>query len=76
MNYGLPMCGVNKLMGKMELVLLRDEWISLFSHGTFQRHVFVLSTRFVRTSGNSLSQKKLSRFLFAQHLEANLLLWL
>ena len=41
-----------------------------------QRYVFVLSTRFVRTSGNSLSQKKLSRFLFAQHLEANLLLWL
>ena len=76
MNYGLPMCGVNKLMGKMELVLLRDEWISLFSHGTFQRYVFVLSTRFVRTSGNSLSQKKLSCFLFAQHLEANLLLWL
>ena len=40
MNYGLPMCGVNKLMGKMELVLLRDEWISLFSHGTFQRYSF------------------------------------
>ena len=76
MNYRLPMCGVNKLMGKIELVLLRDEWISLFSHGTFQRYVFVLSTRFVRTSGNSLSQKTLSHFLFAQHLEANLLLWL
>ena len=56
------MCGVNKLMGKMELVLLRDEWISLFSHGTFQRYVFVLSTRFVRTSGNSLSQKKIEPF--------------
>ena len=41
-----------------------------------QRYVFVLSTRFVRTSGNSLSQKTLSHFLFAQHLEANLLLWL
>ena len=57
MNYGLPMCGVNKLMGKMELVLLRDEWISLFSHGTFQRYVFVLSTRFVRTSGKFVSKK-------------------
>ena len=33
------MRGTNKLTGKMELVLLRYEWISLFGHGTFQRYV-------------------------------------
>ena len=36
------MCGVNKPTGKMELVLLPNEWTLLFSHGTFQRHVFFL----------------------------------
>ena len=36
------MCGANKLTGKMELVLLPNEWTSLFSHGTFQRYVFML----------------------------------
>ena len=36
----------------MDLVLLQNEKISLFNHGTFQRCVFMLSTRFVRTSGN------------------------
>ena len=29
------MCGANKLTGKMELVVVRNELISLFSHGTF-----------------------------------------
>ena len=69
-------CVGNKLTGKMEVVLLRKEWISLFSHGTFQHYVFMLSTRFVRTSGNGLSHKTWSHFLFAQHLEAHLLLGL
>ena len=49
------MCGANKLTGKMELVLVRNEWISLFSHGTFQRYVFMLSTWFFRTSGNDFN---------------------
>ena len=47
------MCGAHKLTGKMELVLLPSEWTSLFSHGIFQRYVVMLSTRFVRTSGNN-----------------------
>ena len=70
LNYGPQMCGANKLTGEMESVLLRNEWISLFSHDTFQRYVFMLSTRFVRTSGNGLCHKTWSHFLFAQHLEA------
>ena len=70
------MGGANKLTGKMELVLVRNEWISLFSHGTFQRYVFMLSTRFVRTSENGLSHKTWSDFLFAQYVEAYLLLGL
>ena len=56
----------------MRLVLLREEWISLFGHGP----VFMLSTRFVRTSGNSLSHKTWIHFLFAQHLKAYLMLGL
>ena len=47
------MCGAHKLTGKMELVLLPNEWTSLFSHGIFQRYVVMLSNRFVRTSGNN-----------------------
>ena len=39
----------------MELALLRDKRISLFGHGTFQRYVFMLSTRFVRISGNGFN---------------------
>ena len=54
-NIEPQMCGTNKLTGKMELVLLRDKWIPLFGYGTFQRYVFMLSTRFVWTSGNSLN---------------------
>ena len=54
-NYGPQMCGANKLTGKMELVLQLNEWTSLLSHGTFQRYVFMLSTRFVRTSGNNFN---------------------
>ena len=46
------MCGANKLTGEVELVLLRNEWISLFSYGTFQRYVFMFSTR---TSGNGFN---------------------
>ena len=44
-------CGANKLATKLELVLLLNE----FSHGIFQRFVFMLSTRFVRTSGNNFN---------------------
>ena len=66
----------NKLTGKMELVLLWGEWISVFGHGTSRHYVFMLSTRFVWTSGNGLSHKTWSHFLFAQYLEAYLLLWL
>ena len=40
---------------------------------TFQRYVFMLYTRFVRTSGNGLSHKTWSHFLFAQHLKAYLM---
>ena len=54
-NYLPPMCGANELAGKMELVLLLNEWISLFSHGTFQLYVFMLSARFARTSGNNFN---------------------
>ena len=50
------MCCANKLTGNMELVLLLNEWTSLFSHGTFQRYVFMLSTRFVLTSGNNFNR--------------------
>ena len=71
-------CGANKLATKMELVLLLNEWTTLFSHGTFQCYVFMLSTRFVRTSGNNFNclTKHLAA-LFFQHLEAYLLhgLW-
>ena len=49
------MCGANKLTGKIEVALLRNELVSLFSHGTFQRYVFMLSILFVRTSGNDLN---------------------
>ena len=56
--------------GKMELVLQRNEWVKLFGCRTLQCYVFMLSTRFVRTSGNGLSHKTWSHFLFAQHLEA------
>ena len=52
---GPQICGANKLAGKLELVLLLNEWTSLFSHGTFQRYVFMLSTRFLRTSGNNFN---------------------
>ena len=55
LNYGPQICGANKLAGEMELVPLRNEWTLLFSHGTFQRYVFMLSTRFVRTSGNNFN---------------------
>ena len=65
-----------RLTGKIELVLLQNEWISLFSHGTFQRYVFMLFTRFVWTSGNGLSHKTWSHLLFAQHLEAYVLIGL
>ena len=68
------MCSANKVTGKMVSVQLREEWISLFGHGTYQRYIFTLSTRFVRTSGNGGSHKTWSHFLFAQHLEAYLLL--
>ena len=54
-NYLPPMCGANELAGKIELVLLLNEWISLFSHGTFQLYVFMLSARFARTSGNNFN---------------------
>ena len=74
LNYGPQMCGANKHTGKMELVLLLNERTSLFSHGTFQRSVFVLSTWFVRTSGNNLnytlqwnkSISKVSRLLWSR----------
>ena len=36
-------------------------------------YVFMLSTRFIRTSANSLSHKTWNHFLFAQHLETYLL---
>ena len=49
------MCGANKLTGKVELVVVRNEWISLFSQGTFQRYIFMLSTRFFRTSRNDFN---------------------
>ena len=45
----------NKLKGKMESVLPLNEWTSLFTYGTFQRYVFVLSTWFLRTSGNNFN---------------------
>ena len=63
----------HKLTGKMVLVLQREVGVSLFGHDTFQRYVFMLSTRFVQTSGNGLSHKTRSHFLFAQHLEAYLI---
>ena len=55
LNYEPQMCGANKLTGKVELVVVRNEWISLFSHGTFQRYIFMLSTRFFRTSRNDFN---------------------
>ena len=50
------MCGANKLTSKMELVVVQNEWISLFSHGTFQRNIFMLSTRFFQTSANDFNR--------------------
>ena len=43
LNYEPQMHNAKNLThGEMELVLLRNEWISLFGHGTFQRcfHAF------------------------------------
>ena len=68
-------CGLKKLTGKMEMMLQRNEWISLIGCRTFQRYVFMLSTRFVRTSG-IVCHKIWSHFLFALHLEAYLALGL
>ena len=66
-------CGANKLATKLELVLLLNE----FSHGIFQRFVFMLSTRFVRTSGNNFNcLTKHGATLFSLHLETFLLLGL
>ena len=62
LNYRPQMCWSNKLTGKMVLVLLREEWISLFGRGTIQRYVFMLSTRLVRTSRNGLYRKMWSHF--------------
>ena len=50
-NKVAQICSANKSTGKTEIVLQRDEWISLFGCLNFQRYVFMLSTRFVRTSG-------------------------
>ena len=57
--------------GKMESVLLWEVWIWLFGHGTVQRYVFMLYTRFVQTFGNGLSHRTWSHVLVAQHLEAH-----
>ena len=54
LNCGPQIGGVNKLTGKMDLALLLDKWISLFSQGTFQFSVLCFRA-FVRTSGNGLS---------------------
>ena len=35
-------CGLKKLTGKMEMMLQRNEWISLIGCRTFQRYVFFL----------------------------------
>ena len=67
LNYWEQMCGAIKLTSQLELVLLRDDWISLFGHGTFQCYVFMLSTRFVRTSEDGLSHNTWSHFPFALH---------
>ena len=39
------MTGANKLTGKIELVILRKAWISLFDHG-----LFLLSAMFMQTA--------------------------
>ena len=62
LNYRPQLCWSNKLTGKMVLVLLREEWISLFGRDTIQRYVFMLSTRLVRTSRNGLYRKMWSHF--------------
>ena len=33
--YLAQMCGANKLNGRRVLILLREDWISLFGRGTF-----------------------------------------
>ena len=68
------MCGANKLTGKMELVLLQNEQISLFYYGTFQHCDFMPPTRFVRTLGNgSVVSQNMEPFF---HLSTSLLLGL
>ena len=76
LNYRAQLWGANKFTGKMVLILQREEWISLFGHGTFQCYVFMLSTWFVRTWRNGLFHKTWRHLLFAQQLEANLMLGL
>ena len=39
----------------MELVVVRNKWISLFIHGTFQCYIFMLSTRFFWSSRNDFN---------------------
>ena len=68
LNYRAQIYDANQLTGKMVVILLRKEWISLFGRGSFQRYVVMLFTRFVRTSRNSLSHKTWSHSFFAQHL--------
>ena len=38
------MTGANKLTGKIELVILRKAWISLFDHGFFPLSAMFLQT--------------------------------
>ena len=76
LNYRAQLWGANKFTGKMVLILQREEWISLFGHGTFQCYVFMLSTRFVRTWRNGLFHKTWRHLLFDQQLEAYLMLGL
>ena len=75
LKYRAQMWGANKPTGKMVLIL-QWERISSFDHGTFQRCVFIFYTRYVWTWRNCLSHKTWSHFLFAQHLEAYLMLGL
>ena len=67
LNYRAQMWGANKLTGKVVLILQWEEWISLFGRGTFQRYIFMFSTRFVRTWRTIRSNLK--KWFVSQNME-------
>ena len=62
LNYRPQMYSANKLTGKVELLLAQEEWISLFSRGSFQRSIRSNFRNFLcHEHGTTFSSLKISR---------------